>query len=165
MAEKRFTYIDASKNRYIGSFFYKGNPLTTEEVNNTLNNLYEENEKLKLEIQQIKKDTDRIAIKLHKDCDEVYYENQKLKQEIQQLKNQELYQENKGLDITATNAIKALDVLNEENQKLKKVIQAIITKEFELSSDDNGYDPLSEFFNNEVPISQIDIEIDVENQK
>lgn len=58
-----------------------------------------------------------------------------------------------------------LNELNEENQKLKKVIQAIITKEFELSSDDNGYDPLSEFFNNEVSISQIDIEIYVENQK
>lgn len=125
MSEKRFTYLDASRNKYIGSFFCNDIPLTTEEVNNTLNNLYEENEQLKLEIQQIKKDTDRIAIKLHKDCDEVYYENQKLKQEIQQLKNQELYQENKGLDMTATNAIKALDVLNKENKQLKSEIQKL----------------------------------------
>ena len=120
MTSKRFTYLDASRNKYIGSFFCNEIPLTNHEVVDLLN----ENEQLKLEIQQIKKDTDRIAIKLHKDCDEVYYENQKLKQEIQQLKNQELYQENKGLDMTATNAIKSLDVLNEENKQLKSEIQA-----------------------------------------
>ena len=55
-----------------------------------------------------------------------------------------------------------LNRLTKDNEKLKQVIQAIITKEFELSSDDNGYDPLSEFFNNEVPISQIEVEINVE---
>ena len=76
----------------------------------------------------------------------------------------ELNKENKSLDMTATNAIKALDVLNEENQKLKQLLQKIITKEFELSSEDNGYDPLSEFFNNEVNISQIEVDINVEKE-
>lgn len=77
----------------------------------------------------------------------------------------ELNKENKSLDMTATNAIKALDVLNEENKKLKQLLQKIITKEFELSSDDKGYDPLSEFFNNEVNISQIEVDINVEKKE
>ena len=69
-----------------------------------------------------------------------------------------------NLNMTATNAIEALDILNEENKKLKQLLQKIITKEFELSSDDNDYDPLSEFFNNEVSISQIEVDINVEKE-
>lgn len=52
-----------------------------------------------------------------------------------------------------------------KNERLKQAIQAIITKEFELSSDDNGYDPLTEFFNNEVNISQIEVDINVEKEE
>lgn len=43
MTENRFTYLDASKNHYIGSFFYNGVPLTNKEVVDLLN----ENEQLK----------------------------------------------------------------------------------------------------------------------
>ena len=57
-----------------------------------------------------------------------------------------------------------LNELNKENKKLKQLLQKIITKEFELSSEDNGYDPLSEFFNNEVNISQIEVDINVEKE-
>lgn len=79
----------------------------------------------------------------------------------------DIWEENHFLAVAYNhnNALKLAERLNElanENKKLKKVIQAIITKEFELSSDDNDYDPLSEFFNNEVSISQIEVEIDVE---
>lgn len=43
MTEKRFTYLDASKNHYIGSFFCNDVPLTNKEVVDLLN----ENEQLK----------------------------------------------------------------------------------------------------------------------
>ena len=41
MSEKRYTYLDASRNKYIGSFFCNGKPLTNDEVADLLN----ENEK------------------------------------------------------------------------------------------------------------------------
>lgn len=37
MTEKRFTYLDASRNKYIGSFFCNGIPLTNSEVVDLLN--------------------------------------------------------------------------------------------------------------------------------
>ena len=37
MNEKRFTYLDASRNKYIGSFFCNGIPLTNSEVVDFLN--------------------------------------------------------------------------------------------------------------------------------
>ena len=43
---KRFTYLDASRSKYIGSFFCNGIPLTNQEVADFLN----ENEQLKKEI-------------------------------------------------------------------------------------------------------------------
>lgn len=50
MTEKRFTYLDASKTKYIGSFFCNSVPLTNEEVVDLLN----ENEQLKQEIKKWK---------------------------------------------------------------------------------------------------------------
>jgi hypothetical protein len=50
MTEKRFTYLVASKNHYIGSFFCNGVPLTNKEVVDLLN----ENEQLKKENQKLK---------------------------------------------------------------------------------------------------------------
>lgn len=47
MTEKRFTYLNASRNKYIGSFFCNGEPLTNEEVVDLLNELHEENQALK----------------------------------------------------------------------------------------------------------------------
>ena len=80
----------------------------------------------------------------------------------------ELYKENEELkhQLAQQEMEYATDLnrLTEDNGKLKQLLQAIITKEFELSSDDSGYDPLSEFFNNEVSISQIEVEIDVEKK-
>lgn len=38
MTEKRFTYLDASKTKYIGSFFCNGKPLTNKEVCELLDN-------------------------------------------------------------------------------------------------------------------------------
>ena len=49
MNEKRFTYLDASRNKYIGSFFCKGLPLTNLEVVDLLN----ENEELKQSINEV----------------------------------------------------------------------------------------------------------------
>ena len=50
MTEKRFTYLNASKNHYIGSFFCNGAPLTNKEVVDLLN----ENEQLKQDIENLK---------------------------------------------------------------------------------------------------------------
>ena len=50
---KRFTYLDASRNKYIGSFFRNGNPLTNEEVVDLLNELSDENDQLKCIIKQL----------------------------------------------------------------------------------------------------------------
>lgn len=50
MTEKRFTYLDASRNKYIGSFFCNGIPLTNSEVVDLLN----ENEQLKKELESFK---------------------------------------------------------------------------------------------------------------
>lgn len=47
MGEKRFTYLNASKTKYIGSFFCNDMPLTNDEVVDYLNNLHEENNKIK----------------------------------------------------------------------------------------------------------------------
>ena len=55
--------------------------------------------------------------------------------------------------------------LKKENHQLKQLIQAIISKEFEISSEDNDYDALTEFFKNEVSISQIEVDIDVEKEE
>lgn len=41
MTAKRFTYLNASKNKYIGSFFCNNIPLTNDEVINYLNELVE----------------------------------------------------------------------------------------------------------------------------
>lgn len=49
MTGKRFTYLDASKNRYIGSFFCNEVPLTNKEVVDLLN----ENEQLENENQEL----------------------------------------------------------------------------------------------------------------
>ena len=62
MTEKRFTYLDASKNHYIGSFFCNGVPLTNKEVVDLLNEnelktaydkLQEENKLLKEKLNEI----------------------------------------------------------------------------------------------------------------
>lgn len=37
MTKKRFTYLDASRNKYIGSFFCNDVPLTNDEVVDLLN--------------------------------------------------------------------------------------------------------------------------------
>lgn len=50
---ERFTYLDASRNKYIGSFFLNENPLTNEEVVDLLNELSEENDQLKCIIKQL----------------------------------------------------------------------------------------------------------------
>ena len=77
-----------------------------------------------------------------------------------------------GKPLTKQEVIKLLNTFNEENQQLKKenhqlkqLIQAIISKEFEISSEDNDYDALTEFFKNEVNISQIEVDIDVEKEE
>ena len=56
MAEKRFTYLNASKNHYIGSFFCNGVPLTNKEVVDLLN----ENEQLKSLINSMKDKNNEI---------------------------------------------------------------------------------------------------------
>lgn len=48
---KRFTYLDASRNKYIGSFFCNGIPLTNQEVADFLN----ENGQLKKENYELHK--------------------------------------------------------------------------------------------------------------
>ena len=45
-----FTYLNASKNKYIGSFFHNGTPLTNNEVSDLLNSLNNENEQLKQQL-------------------------------------------------------------------------------------------------------------------
>lgn len=49
MTQKRFTYLDTSRNKYIGSFFCNGIPLTNLEVVDLLN----ENEHLKKQLASI----------------------------------------------------------------------------------------------------------------
>lgn len=51
MTEKRFTYLDASRNKYIGSFFCNDVPLTNDEVVDLLN----ENEQLKQKNERYKR--------------------------------------------------------------------------------------------------------------
>ena len=55
--------------------------------------------------------------------------------------------------------------LKQENKQIKSKIQAIISKVFEVSSKDNGYDPLSEFFNNKTPISQTKVTLNIEKEE
>lgn len=51
MTEKRFTYLDASRNKYIGSFFCNGIPLTNQEVVDLLNEMSTENRQLKKQLE------------------------------------------------------------------------------------------------------------------
>ena len=101
--------------------------------------------------------------------------------EIGESENQDTIFDNEGPDDyyhlgNDTRDVKALckllNELSEENQQLKKenhqlkhLIQAIISKEFEISSEDNDYDALTKFFKNEVSISQIEVDIDVEKEE
>lgn len=62
MTEKRFTYLDASKNHYIGSFFCNGAPLTNKEVVDLLN----ENEQLKADNNRLVNETAKIVAKHQK---------------------------------------------------------------------------------------------------
>ena len=59
---KRFTYLDASRNKYIGSFFCNGIPLTNPEVVDLLN----ENRQLKQENDELKKENQGIQNKVIK---------------------------------------------------------------------------------------------------
>lgn len=58
VTEKQFTYLNASKNHYIGSFFYNGVSLTNEEVVDLLN----ENEQLKQKVKDFQKDARELRI-------------------------------------------------------------------------------------------------------
>ena len=52
---KRFTYLNASKSKYIGSFFCNGIPLTNEEVVDELQGLSDENFELKRKKERYKR--------------------------------------------------------------------------------------------------------------
>ena len=85
MTEKRFTYLDASRNKYIGSFFCNDIPLTNPEVVDLLN----ENEQLKSENQRVseqkhiyKQDWKHLCI----DKELLDSENEKLKSRVDDLK-------------------------------------------------------------------------------
>lgn len=78
MTEKRFTYLNASKNHYISSFFCNEVPLTNKEVVDLLNALHEENEEFKSALKELKEIGDYQADRI-KELDE---ENGKLKEDL-----------------------------------------------------------------------------------
>lgn len=81
MTEKRFTYLDASKTKYIGSFFCNGKPLTNKEVCELLNN----GQKLKQEYDRLQ----RVHGLLHDEHLELEIERDNLKQENKELKEEQ----------------------------------------------------------------------------
>lgn len=92
MTGKRFTYLNTSKNHYIGSFFCNGVPLTNKEVVDLLN----ENEELKQEYQKLKHRHSLLYdVCIDAECDRDSYrkdivslekENKQLKKENKRLK-------------------------------------------------------------------------------
>ena len=68
MTEKRYTYLNASRNKYIGSFFCNDIPLTNPEVFDLLN----ENELLKKQIEEYTNPDKYILIKKTESSTEEY---------------------------------------------------------------------------------------------
>ena len=114
MTKKRFTYLDASGNKCIGSFFCNDNILTNEEVVVLLN----ENEQLKFQLQNTCDQRDEF----HRGARENANRVGKLEKE-----NEKLKKENKHLRCTieSNNQDDYIDYLEKQNERLKERITEV----------------------------------------
>ena len=116
MTEKRFTYLDASKNHYIGSFFCNDVPLTNEDVVDLLN----ENEQLENENQEFDEKICLLTMDLIKTKS---YEQ--LEKELNRIKNENegLKEDNAILKQALTRLVEAFDDKISDKSPIRDLIK------------------------------------------